>query len=906
MLGRTAKAALAIIGLALVLAATHVLASISVTIYFEAFVPSGSTYSFVNIPVSGGLTCNGATTSFTSQTSVSCTSSSNVYIKVTSLPSGYWGGVYDASVKAWSFNYNYTISSSGTYYLIVATPYVSVNNPPNSNLPYYGVVLNLQSALVTSLPSNIYPVAWGTGELVRNPTGWCCTYQPPFSLGAPYYYLTSSGTYASGTSVVNGPPNQVYGFGYYAIYSNILEPILVDIPSTYYYQFELPGYGLSYPGNPSPWYGIVFYSPPPSGWYDNYYIPSSSSSYSENQPLTIQVQFTVIGSTTSGTLLGVGTGSSSASMSFIWFSNSGGNNYVNILLGGTCSGYQFQVSQGNTYTIQIIINPSHTNPISIFINGVNETTTSLWTCGSGNTYSYLWIGDGNFGPLQGVAISYVAIWQDQASTSPSGAPTFLFTGIATNDFGVGPGDVITVYPGWPIYVWTGSSAVELYTGSSFNYNLTYPQPPPGTDTAVDFGGYIGPFVATNFQNPVEVLFTTPNGGTFSGWCGAPTVYVQTVSGLIDFKYPFTASTGIWWYGYPSSTIALGSGDFAPTGVQMGTCSGASVPSNVPVFYIPNLPPAQTNYMVIPVQPGSGSSQPLGTYIGHSLVPSLTFNVLTINYPCSTSPPSTLDSTSLAYYFSNGTLFVSGSITPVNPVFFDTSPTGYLLWNNTFIVIPGLMQYEPGISSIAIADSDLYTSITLDLGTASGGSVAWAPLIAIQGVIGSGQLAFGGIFQSIGMEGSYYSYTIQVPSCALGKPAMVYVYSYKTTSFTNLTVTLQNPLYLVLSGEGVTTPPIATASATVTVNVVTPPPTSKPFILPPPSLNAQVMFLLPFAAASLIILMVRKHASLMAGLMLAGLVTIAVGVVLGIVMMFAAGILMFIIGAAWAMAWRKQP
>ncbi len=78
----------------------------------------------------------------------------SLYVYVNGLPNGWAPDVYDSKVGAWSYGYNYTISSSGTYYLVVATELVQLASPPVSQLPYEAIVVEMTNgALVTSLPT---------------------------------------------------------------------------------------------------------------------------------------------------------------------------------------------------------------------------------------------------------------------------------------------------------------------------------------------------------------------------------------------------------------------------------------------------------------------------------------------------------------------------------------------------------------------------------------------------------------------------------------------------------------------------------------------------------------------------------------------------------------------------------
>ena len=160
-----------------------VLAQYSYTIYFEGVYPSGTgSLGYQLISVNVQVTCNGQHTTYTSvnNVSISC-STSPIYVYVNGLPNGWAPDVWDSTVKAWSYEYNYTISNSGTYYLVTATELVRLASPPVSQLPYEATVVELTNgALVTSLPT-LYLVTNSTG--VYTPlfggSGICLLYTSP-------------------------------------------------------------------------------------------------------------------------------------------------------------------------------------------------------------------------------------------------------------------------------------------------------------------------------------------------------------------------------------------------------------------------------------------------------------------------------------------------------------------------------------------------------------------------------------------------------------------------------------------------------------------------------------------------------------------------------------------------------
>jgi len=813
-------------------------------VYFEGVYPSGTGslgYQLINVNVQ--VTCNGQHTTYTGVSSENITCpTSPIYVYVNGLPNGWAPDVWDSKVGSWSYGYNYTISSSGTYYLVVATELVQLASPPVSQLPYEFIVVEMTNgALVTSLPT-LYLITNSTG--VYSPIfGGCCAYIPGVLVTSPYYYATSSGA-ASGPSV--GIGNALpYGIAYWVVAADTNSiPLILGFNTAFSEDLIFPGLVN----------GIYFYAPSPTS-YGSAYLPANSSKII-NAPVTFKVQFYVSSSSASGVLLeeenNYYPNGPSNYVPIIWLN--GGTVYA--YLGGSC-GTATQVTTvtaGNTYTITLYWDPAN-NTGEAYINGVEVAkSTGGLGCGGGGSMPYIAVGDGwtygwadtNGGwfPLSGVQVYYVAIWYNQLSdTTPSGNPTFIYEpsmppnsnsivfGYSGNTLPGYSATTFSLIPGQPVYLGT-YNGVNGYEMNPFEFE--YPEPSPGSSGAANSPAVITTGLQPSVNPPLSIQFvflgpTGPGGeapcltgppGTLYIWMGCSGYdYVGAVSGFFkdgqqatigfqDDSAPFTGT------GYTIPGIVTDS--FNVTAVDLYP-KGASLPSNTFAYYIPNVStqPGQVYYLYIP-QSNVG-------YIGLNYMTSN--NIVSEDFTRACQPTNTIPSlgtTTFQWYWLNGIAWTQQSGGGPGTWwwgFVNSGPNqGFLIINGSNVLFTPILN-ELNVSSIAAWSGG--SSVSVDLSVTQSGQPIWlAPIYLVFAY--SGQYVYGLYANAIEVEPNYESYSITLPTCLANNPVTVTAYSVPTQQITSLLLTLTNPLNIILGATTVTPYPVPN---NVTIGTTGVPPTT---------------------------------------------------------------------------------
>jgi hypothetical protein len=814
------------------------------TVYFEGVYPSSTgSLGYQSINVNAILTCNGTHITYTSVSSVSITCYfPSIYVN--GLPNGWAPDVWDSTVGAWSYEYNYTISNNGTYYLVTATELVQLASPPVSQLPYEAIVVEMtNSALVTSLPT-LYLITNSTG--VYSPLfGGCCGYLPGAYVASPYYYATSSGA-ASGpsTGYFNDLP---YGIAYWVVAADTNSiPFILGFDGAFSEDLMFPELVN----------GVYFYAPSPTS-YGSAYLPANSSKII-NAPVTFQVQFYVSSSSASGVLLeeenNYYPNGPSVYAPIVWLN--GGTVYA--YLGGSC-GTATQVTTvtaGNTYTITLYWDPAN-NTGEAYINGVEVAkSTGGLGCSGGYSEPYIAVGDGYTGgwsdtnggwfPLSGVQIYYVAIWYNQLSdTAPSGNPTFIYEpSLVPNTDGMvfgGSTSDFSLIPGQPVYLGTYNS-VNGYEMNPFEFEYV-----EGASSTPSFTPYAPVVISTGLQpsvNPppsIQFIWLSTSGpnGAFYYWLGGSSGfdYVGGVSGF--FKNGQTAIIG-FRNTQPGDTIpGIVTDSFNVTAVDLYP-QGAPLPSNTFAYYIPEIDfiqPGQVYYLYIP-QSGVG-------YIGLNY---MTSNIVSEDFTRACQPTNTIPSlgtTTFQWYWLNGIAWTQQSGGGPGTWWWgvvNSGPNqGFLIINGSNVLFIPILN-ELNVSSIAAWSNG--SSVSVDLSVTSSGQPIWlAPLYLVFAY--SGQYVYGLYANAIEVEPNYESYSITLPTCLANNPVTVTAYSVPTQEITSLLLTLTNPLNIILGATTVTpypvpnnvtvsssgTPPTTSNTTSSSVPVIQIGATQQPVVLP---------------------------------------------------------------------------
>jgi len=793
-----------------------------VTIYFYGVYPQGTNslgYQLIN--VNAQVTYYGQHTTYTSVNNVDLLySTTPIYVYVNGLPNGWAPDVWDSKVGAWSYEYNYTISSGGTYYLVVATELTQLASPPVPQLPYEAIVVEMtKGALVTSL-STLYLITNSTG--VYTPLfGGSGNYVSGVLVASPYYYATSSGS-ASGPPV--GTQNALpYGIAYWVVAADTNStPFILGFNGAFSEDLMFPGLVN----------GVYFYAPSPTG-YGNAYLPANTTKL-VNAPVTFQVSFYVSSSSASGVLLAEENNyypnTPTYYVPIIWLNNG----VVYAYLGGSC-GTATQVttvSAGNTYTITLYWDPAN-NTGEAYINGAEVAkSTSPVSCNAGQSMPYVVVGDGytngwantNNGwfPLSGVQIYYVAIWYNQLSTTtPSGNPTFLYEPSLppnTNNAVFGSSvSAFSLIPGQPVYLGT-YNGINGYQMNPFKFE--YPEASSSTSTTAAANPIL---VTTRLQpsvNPLpSIQFTWlgasgPAGGFYYSFSSSGFDYVGGLNGF--FKDGQVATIGFQKNPSGYSIPGIVTDSFNVTAVDL-YANSASLPSNSFAYYIPEIEfiqPGQTYYLYIP-QSSVG-------YIGLNY---MTSNIVSMPFSRACQPTNTIPSlgtTTFQWYWQNGMAWTQQSGSGSGTWwwgFVNNGPNqGFLIINGSNILFATLLS-RLNVSSIAAWSGG--SSVTVDLSVTQSGQPIWLTPIYLVFAY-SGQYVYGLYANAIEVEPNYVSYSITLPTCLANNPVTVTAYSVPTQEITSLLLTLTNPLNIILGATTVTPYPVPT---NVTIGTTGTPPTT---------------------------------------------------------------------------------
>jgi hypothetical protein len=241
-------------------------------------------------------------------------------------------------------------------------------------------------------------------------------------------------------------------------------------------------------------------------------------------------------------------------------------------------------------------------------------------------------------------------------------------------------------------------------------------------------------------------------------------------------------------------------------------------------------------------------------------------------------------------------FVSnGSLTPI-----------FILLNSTAGVPPILFSYYPQIRYLLMPDtaSVSYTLTTVYVNVPSQLFNSWSGNL----VFGVSQAMQSGYFALV--SGGFYAppptqFSLYVPTYLLNKLAQLFLASYPLSSTCTMLEVLSNPLETTIC-QGI--------SQVVTINLgnttVGKPAfgdVSGAFNIAPltTSLSLEQIIAINAATAALVILFIKKHQSLPAGLMLGGAIALALGIFFWLEMEIGIGILLFVAGAALATTHRSQ-
>jgi len=241
-------------------------------------------------------------------------------------------------------------------------------------------------------------------------------------------------------------------------------------------------------------------------------------------------------------------------------------------------------------------------------------------------------------------------------------------------------------------------------------------------------------------------------------------------------------------------------------------------------------------------------------------------------------------------------FVSnGSLAPI-----------WILLNSTMGVPPILFSYYPQIRYLLMPDtaSVSYTLTTVYVNVPSQLFNQWSGNL----VFGVAQAMQNGYYALV--SGGFYAppptqFSLYVPTYLLNKLAQLFLASYPLSSTCTMLEVLSNPLETTIC-QGI--------SQVVNINLGNTQ-VGKPafgdvagaFNITPltTSLSLEQIIAINAATAALVILFIKKHQSLPAGLMLGGAIALALGIFFWLEMEIGIGILLFVAGAVLATTHRSQ-
>ena len=241
-------------------------------------------------------------------------------------------------------------------------------------------------------------------------------------------------------------------------------------------------------------------------------------------------------------------------------------------------------------------------------------------------------------------------------------------------------------------------------------------------------------------------------------------------------------------------------------------------------------------------------------------------------------------------------FVSnGSLTPI-----------WILLNSTVGVPPILFSYYPQIRYLLMPDtaSVSYTLITIYVNVPSQLFNSWSGNL----VFGVAQAMSNGYYALV--SGGFYAppptqFSLYVPTYLLNKLAQLFLASYPLSSTCTMLEVLSNPLETTIC-QGISQV-VSINLGSTTVGKPAFSDVTGAFKITPltTNLSLEQIIAINAATAALVILFIKKHQSLPAGLMLGGAIALALGIFFWLEMEIGIGILLFVAGAALATTHRSQ-